>query len=196
MNFRLNVLFSRREKVPIAARPPSAAHDLPTIGDETMSSGNYASEYKKANHSVGVNEYHMEFCPKYRFKCMKNPYMNAEIERLILQSADEHHIPVKSHAIGFDHVHLQVFVPFYMSPSHASGLIKGRSAFLIFQRFPNLRRRYPRGHFWSPGTFIRSISGVTADVIEHYIENQQFDKLHQTIDQAKIESKQMFLSDF
>ena len=161
-----------------------------------MSSGNFAAEFKKASHTVGINEFHLEFCPKYRYKCMKNPYINSEIKRLILQAAAEHKIFVKANAIVDDHVHLQVFAPFNMSPSEASWLIKGRSAYLIFQRFPNFRMRYPKGHFWSPGTFARSMSGVTADVVEHYIENQQFDKLHQTIEQAKEETKQLELTVF
>ena len=161
-----------------------------------MSSGNFVNEFKKASHAVGINEFHFEFCPKYRYKCMKSPHIRDETTRLILQAAHEHHILVKIIAVLDDHVHMDVCMPFDMSVSRAEMLLKGRSAYLIFRRFPNFRLRYPRGHFWAPGKFSRSMSGVTAEVVGHYIENQQFDKLKQTIEMAHEESRQMELTAF
>jgi len=75
-------------------------------------------------------------------------------------------------------------------------LLKGRSAYLIFRRFPGFRMRYPKGHFWSPGKFGRSISNVTSGAIKGYIENQQFDKLHETIKQVEFEPAQLNLTGF
>ena len=140
-------------------------------------------------HMVGVNEWHFEWCPKYRYKCMKNPYINTEVESLIRQAAEEHDIIIKEIAVGEDHVHVSAAIPFTMSPSEALFFLKGRSAFLIFRKFPNFRKRYPRGHFWSRGKFGRSMSGVTSDIVGNYIVNQQFDKLHDTIKQAKDEQQ-------
>ena len=161
-----------------------------------MNSVNYAKEFKKANHAVGINEHHLEFCPKYRYKCMKKPHIKQEIERLILQTASEHKIFVITIATAEDHVHMDVALPFDMSPAEAEMKIKGRSAYLIFRRFPNFRLRYPRGHFWAPGKFSRSMSGVTADTVRNYIKNQQTGKLHDTIVQAEEEIRQLNLTNF
>jgi len=35
--------------------------------------------------------------------------------------------------------------------------LKGRSAYELFKKHPNLRLRYPKGHFWSRGSFDRTI---------------------------------------
>jgi putative transposase len=137
--------------------------------------------FVRGKHSVGLNEYHIEWCPKYRYNCMKNEYINKEIERLIRQAAEEHGIIIKTIAVGFDHVHVRAALPFTMSSSKASMLLKGRSAYLIFRRFPNFRLRYPKGSFWSPGTFIRSISEVTSEVVHDYIEKQQFQRLERSL---------------
>ena len=161
-----------------------------------MTSVNYAKEFKKANHAVGINEHHIEFCPKYRYKCMKNPYINKEIEKLVLQAANEHGIFVIKIATVEDHVHIDAILPFDISVSKAEMLIKGRSAYLIFRRFPNFRLRYKKGHFWSPGKFSRSMSGVDAQTVRNYIENQQLDKLHETIVNAEEEISQLDLTRF
>lgn len=150
--------------------------------------------FVRENHCVGLNEYHMEWCPKYRFECMKNPHINKEVERIILHVAQTHNIVVKSIAVGFDYVHLHVALPFVLSPSLALLYLKGGSAYLIFRRFPNFRKRYPKGSFWSPGKFVRSISDVTAVVVDDYIMEQQFEKLVGVKDESS--SSQLGLSSF
>ena len=127
---------------------------------------------------------------------MKNPYINKEIEKLVLQASHEHGIFVIKIAIVEDHIHMDVVIPFDISVSKAEMLIKGRSAYLIFRRFPNFRKRYPKGHFWSPGKFSRSMSGVTAETVRHYIENQQLDKLQETIIKTEEEVRQLSLIGF
>lgn len=145
---------------------------------------------------IGINEYHFEWCPKYRYKCMRRENINTEVEGFIRQAAVENNIQIKTMAVGFDHVHLDANIPFTIAPSKAMGLMKGRSAYLIFRRFPNFRKRYPKGHFWSPGKFCRSMSGVDSYTVDNYIENQQFDKLQESIEQAKEEARQMGLAVF
>lgn len=145
---------------------------------------------------VGINEYHFEWCPKYRFKCMRKEHINKTVEAFIRQAAEEHGIRIKKMAVGFDHVHLDAVIPFTMDPSTAMGRMKGRSAYLIFRKFSGFRKRYPKGHFWSPGKFCRSMSGVDSYTVDDYIENQQFDKLHESIEQAKEEARQMDMTGF
>ena len=157
-----------------------------------MNSVNYTNK----NHSIGLNQFHLEWCPKYRYKCMGKPDINKTVEKLIIQSAEEHKIIIHSIAVGSDHVHVFASLPFDMSPSKALQLLKGRSAYLIFRRFPNFRLRYPKGHFWSAGKFGRSVSNITSKTVKNYIENQQFDKLHETINNIEKEPAQLNLTSF
>jgi putative transposase len=122
---------------------------------------------------------------------MRKEYINKEIERILRQTAKEHNILVKQIAVAEDHIHVFVAVPFSMSPSHALMLLKGRSSYLIFRKFPNFRLRYRKGHFWSKGKFSRSLSGVTSNIVERYISEQQFVKLHETIQQAEAEQHKL-----
>jgi len=55
---------------------------------------------------------------------MKNPYINSEIKRLILQAAAEHKIFVKANAIVDDHVHLQVFAPWLFIDLHLGHFLR------------------------------------------------------------------------
>ena len=157
-----------------------------------MDSGNFVNK----KHAVGLSQWHFEWCPKYRYKCMKTEHVNKEVELLILQAAEEHRITVHTIAVGTDHVHLFASIPFSMAPSRALMLLKGRSAYLISRKFPGFRKRYPRGHFWSIGKFVRSISNVTSGAIKNYIENQQLEKLHETIEQIQGEPAQLSLTGF
>jgi putative transposase len=157
-----------------------------------MASGNFVNK----NHAVGLSQWHFEWCPKYRYKCMRKEHINKEVELLIGQAAEEHGIVVHTIAVGIDHVHVFASIPFSMSPSMALMLLKGRSAYLIFRKFSGFRKRYPRGHFWSPGKFVRSISNVTSGAIKGYIENQQFDKLHETVRNVAYEPAQLNLANF
>ncbi len=130
--------------------------------------------FVRENHSVGLNEYHFEWCPKYRYECMRKEHINKEVESAILQAAGEHKIIIKKIAVATDHVHAHVALLFDLSPSRAMMYLKGRSSYLIFRKIPNFRLRYPNGSFWSPGKFIRSISDVTAGIVDDYIAEQQF----------------------
>ncbi|MBS7252205.1 MAG: transposase [Candidatus Freyarchaeota archaeon] len=37
---------------------------------------------------------------------------------------------------------------------------------------PKFRLRYPKGHFWSPGKFFRTIGDIDLKTTTHYIRNQ------------------------
>ena len=154
-----------------------------------MSSGNFVS----INHGVGLNQHHFEWCPKYRFRCMRKEKIAKEMGAILQDIAREKGIIIHKMAIDADHVHLFVSLPFSMSVSMALQLLKGGSSYRMFRLHPNFRKRYPKGHFWSPGHFSRSISNVTAKAVAGYIENHDDVRLGQSIDEAKEECRQLRL---
>jgi len=151
--------------------------------------------FVSGNRSVGLNQFHFEWCPKYR-----HDVLNGEIQRFaeesLIRTAKLYKIIIHSMHVGADHVHLFVSLPFDMSVSLAFQLLKGRSAYELFQAFPLLRQIFRKGHLWSPGKFCRSISNVKATTIRNYIEKHQFKELNDSIKEAKAEAKQMCLSSF
>lgn len=144
---------------------------------------------------MGLNQFHLEWCPKYR-KAVMVEEMRQFLWQNFVETAREYKILIHSMEIAPDHVHLFVSLPFNCSPSEAVRLLKGRSSHAVFAAFPALRETFRKGHFWSPGKFCRSISNVRADVVKRYIERHQFKELNQSIHDAKNEAKQALLSCF
>jgi putative transposase len=151
--------------------------------------------FVSSNRSVGLNQFHFEWCPKYR-KAVLIEGVALLVEQSLVETAHKYKILIHSMEVAPEHVHLFVSLPFNTSPSEAMRLFKGRSSHEIFAAFPELRNVFWEGHFWSPGKFCRSISNVKADTIRNYIENHQYKELNQTIKDARAEAEQMRLCSF
>ncbi len=151
--------------------------------------------FVSGNRSVGLNQFHFEWCPKYRKSFMQQEITSA-VESSLIKTAHVYGIVIHSLHVGSDHIHLFVSLPFDMSVSEAFQLFKGRSSHELREAFPYLKDTFRKGHLWSPGKFCRSISNVKAETVRHYIENHQFKELNQSIQEAKSEAEQMRLSSF
>jgi len=156
-----------------------------------MTSVNFVS----SNRSVGLNQFHFEWCPKYRHDALTGD-VSKLVEESLINTAKLYHIGIHTLHVGPDHVHMFVSIPFDMSVSKAFQYFKGRSSKELFQAFPVLREQFRKGHLWSPGKFCRSISNVKAATIQNYIQNHQFRELNSSIQAAKEEAMQMRLDSF
>lgn len=150
-----------------------------------MDSGTFVNK----NHSVGLSQYHLEWCPKYRYNCLRSIHVKAFLIETFNEIARRYGFVIHTLAIGDDHLHLFVSIPITMSLTNAVRLLKGISSHRIFERFNGFRMRYKKGNFWSRGYFFRSISNITSSTVKTYIENQQHEKLRETMShkQMKLE---------
>ena len=98
-------------------------------------------------------------------------------EEVLHKVAKRHKIKITEICVMSDHVHLVVEIPSTMSVSKALQLLKGASARELFKRRTYFRNRYPRGHFWSPGKFYRSVGDADTETVLQYVRDQ---KLQQT----------------
>ena len=126
------------------------------------------------SHHVGQALYHLEWCPKYRYKMFRKA-KNKKLCEKILKEVAERHIEL---SVMPDHVHLIVSIPPTMSLSKAFQLLKGASSYELFRREPKFRLRYPRGNFWSTGKFYRSVGDVDLETTRSYVQRQE--EIHQT----------------
>ena len=94
-------------------------------------------------------------------------------EQILRTIATRHKIKLIEVAIMPDHVHLVVSLPPTMSVSNAVHLLKGASAHEIFKKKPDFRKRYPRGHFWSPGKFYRTTGDADLGTVINYVKEQK-----------------------
>ncbi len=127
------------------------------------------NELKHLSHSVGQNTYHLIWKPKWSWDTFKFEPVRAVCAAAIRRAASRHGMRIIELEVMNDHVHCFVEVPPHISVSKALQLLKGFSAYKIFQHHPWLRKYFRTGHFWSPGKFFRSVGSVTADAIKHYI---------------------------
>ena len=125
------------------------------------------------SHKLGTNFWHLEWCPKYRYRMMRKFENKNLVAAAIRKAATEHHIEIHYLAVMPDHVHALVTLPHGMTDSKAFQLLKGRSAYILFRVKEKFRLRYPQGHFWSPGGFASTVGYNDLDSMIKYIENQQ-----------------------
>ena len=139
-----------------------------------------------ASHSVGQNMYHLEWCPKYRYNMLRKQENKNLCEDILEEVAKRHKIKIEELSVMPDHIHTLVGIPPTMSVSKALHLLKGASAHELFKRKPNFRKRYPKGHFWSPGKFYRSVGDANLETVTKYVQDQRL--VQTTLDIASVGS--------
>lgn len=157
-----------------------------------MNSGNFV----RRPHSVGINAFHLEWCPKYRYKVLDGKWLRQVLTESIRQTAERYHIQIFAMEISSDHLHMFVNLPGTLAPSLAINFFKGRSAKAIFEQCPSFRNVYRAGHFWSRGSFYRSVSNVGAETIYKYITEHRSKELATSVEEVQNEFGQMDLVSF
>jgi putative transposase len=72
-----------------------------------------------------------------------------------------------------DHVHLIVMIPPKVCVSDFMGIVKGRTAIRVFNKFRNLKKRpYWGNRFWSRGYCVDTI-GLDEEKIRRYVQYQE-----------------------
>jgi putative transposase len=114
----------------------------------------------------------LEWCPKYRYNALRKDSIRSDCEAALKSAADAKGWELLELAVMPDHVHTIVRTKKPEDVSYVLFYLKGRSAHELFAKHPNLRKRYPRGHFWSRGNFCRTI-GVDIETERRYVRNQR-----------------------
>ena len=125
------------------------------------------------SHSIGQNLYHLEWCPKYRYNMFRQEENKNLCEEILQDVAKRHHIKIDELSVMPDHIHAVVEIPPTMSVSQALHVLKGASARELFKQKPVFRRRYPCGHFWSPGKFYRTVGDADAETVIQYVRDHR-----------------------
>lgn len=128
--------------------------------------------FKKLAHSIYECKYHVVFCPKYRYRVLKDEiaeYVKQQIYRLCEQKGQ---VEVLELNIQPDHVHLIVSIPPKYAVSNFMGYLKGKIAIRVFNRYPQLGRRYWGRHLWSRGYCVSTV-GLDEEKIRKYVKWQE-----------------------
>uniref|UniRef100_UPI00355705EA IS200/IS605 family transposase n=1 Tax=Alicyclobacillus tolerans TaxID=90970 RepID=UPI00355705EA len=113
--------------------------------------------------------YYIIFIPKLRRKVFFKEIRkeNGEILRTLCEYKN---VELVKGSISSDHVHMYVKIPPKLSVSEFVGYLKGKSALMVFDRFPQMRGR--SRHLWARGYYVSTVD-INKDVIRKYIEQQE-----------------------
>ena len=131
-----------------------------------------SKRFRKLSHTIYECKYHVVFCPKYRYRILKDDiaeYTRQQIYRLCRQKDK---VEVLELNVQVDHVHLVVSIPPKYAVSGFVGYLKGRLALRLFQRYERLGKRYWGRHLWSRGYCVSSV-GIDEDQIRKYVRWQE-----------------------
>jgi len=128
--------------------------------------------YGRRNHNVGVAMWHLQWCTKYRYKMFRQDKLKISCEVAVKECCARHKIKIIALNIQPNHVHLIAEFPRGMTDVKALQLLKGFTSFLLFKLEPNLRKRYPKGHLWSSGSFSATVGYTELNTVLDYVKNQ------------------------
>jgi putative transposase len=125
-------------------------------------------EYEHDSHTVHLIVYHIIFCPKRRRKVLTGP-IHDRLRQIIQEVAQENTWSVIELAIQPDYVHLFIRSNPQTLPTDIARRMKGRSAHLLREAFPVLKRL---PSLWTRSTFYSTAGTVSSETIQKYIERQ------------------------
>lgn len=134
---------------------------------------NKKTEYHSSSHCRYLTQYHIIWCPKFRFSVLKNG-VDDTLKEILQRICDRYHYQIKALEVMPDHVHIFIDCPYTVAPVDIVRTLKSISAIELFKVYPDLKRFYARcGALWSPGSFISTIGHISEETVRQYIEEQK-----------------------
>ena len=98
--------------------------------------------------------------------------IKTEVEHCIRAFSEQKGCIIEELNVQEEHVHLVIFVPPKVSISEIVGIMKGRTAIRLFNKYKKLKQRpYWGNHFWSKGYCVDTV-GLDAE-IKKYVKYQE-----------------------
>ena len=129
-------------------------------------------EIRKGGHTVYELHIHLVWSTKYRLDMLKGE-VQLRCRELLRQTCDVLDIRILKGVVSKDHIHLHLSYPPKLSVSDLVKRLKGRSAKILLEEFPELRRRFYGGHLWSIGYGVWSSGNITDEMIQQYLDHHK-----------------------
>ena len=127
--------------------------------------------FKKLAHSIYECKYHVVFCPKYRYKILDEQVAEYVRQQLYILCHQKDGVEILEINVQPDHVHIIISIPPKYAVSQVMGFMKGKLALRLFDKFPQLRKRYWGQHVWSRGYCVSTV-GLDEERIRKYVKWQ------------------------
>ena len=129
-------------------------------------------KFKKLSHTIYECKYHFVFCPKYRYRILKDDICEYIRQQIYQLCSYKEQIEVLELNVQPDHIHLVVSIPPKYSISNFMGYLKGKLALRLFNRYERLGKRYWGRHMWSRGYCVSTV-GLDEEKIRKYVRWQE-----------------------
>lgn len=132
-----------------------------------------SNEYHHASHCKYLTQYHLIWCPKFRFPVLEGK-AETELKKILESICRRYRYEIKALEVMPDHIHIFVDAPQTVAPCDIARTLKSISAIEMFKAFPDLKRFYAKaGKLWSDGYFISTVGKISEDTVRRYIEEQK-----------------------
>lgn len=131
------------------------------------------AEYRRSSHCTYLTQYHLIWCPKFRYSVLKGEKVEG-LKELLREICARYRYEIRALEVMPDHIHIFISCPQTVAPADAARTLKSISAIEMFRKYPDLKRFYARcGSLWSQGYFIASVGQVSEAAVRKYIEDQK-----------------------
>ncbi|MDF0728066.1 IS200/IS605 family transposase [Cytobacillus sp. S13-E01] len=131
------------------------------------------SEYNRLNHCKFLIQYHIIWCPKFRFNVL-NGNVESELKQILRIISTQYEFEIKEIEIMPDHIHLFILTKPIIAPTDVVRILKSISARELFKNFPKLKEFYNRsGSLWSKGYFASTVGKVSEETVKRYIQEKK-----------------------
>ena len=138
-----------------------------------INQNNKNNDYDNTNslsHTKWNCKYHIVFTPKYRRKIFYGQ-KRLEIGKILRDLCEWNGVKIIEAKVCLDYVYMFIEIPLKLSVSKFMGILKGKSSFIIFQRWSNLKYKFEQRSFWCRGYYADTV-GENAKKIAEYVRNQ------------------------
>jgi putative transposase len=125
-------------------------------------------EYRRKETCVFLMNYHAVFCPKRRRKILVGP-IRERLMQIIWETTPDLECDVLALEVMPDHVHVFLSATPQWAPNQLIGRLKGKSARILRQEFPELQRM---PSVWTRSYFVSTAGNVSSETIARYIAEQ------------------------
>ena len=133
------------------------------------------NKYYSASRCKYLTQYHIIWCPKFRYKVLKDG-VDGTLKEILFDICSRYKYKIKALEVMPDHIHIFIDCPQTVAPCDIVRTLKSLSAIELFKRYPELKRFYAKcGRLWSNGYFLSTVGSVSEATIRKYIEEQKQD---------------------
>lgn len=130
-------------------------------------------QYHSASHCKYLIQYHIIWCPEFRFSVLKGNVEDT-LKQMLHKICDDYSYHIKALEAMPDHIHIFIDVPQTVAPCDVVRTLKSISAIEMLKAYPELKQFYARcGVLWSRGYFISTAGHISETAAKKYIEEQK-----------------------